>query len=130
MAQLSKIDHKSKMENFISALQFKKSNYVIRLFSNHANTFPETSVADRPRQLKFRSPVLAGSTTATAATSSSGIAASAAASADATDDETSASTGNAAAASAASAVTAATSAVGVISSDAAGGTAVKSSGID
>ena len=34
MAQLSKIDHKSKMENFKSPLCFKKSNYVIRLFSN------------------------------------------------------------------------------------------------
>ena len=33
-AQLSKIDHKSKMENFFSPLRFKKSNYVIRLFSN------------------------------------------------------------------------------------------------
>ena len=35
MAQLSKIDHKSKMENFISPLRFQKSNYVIRLFSNY-----------------------------------------------------------------------------------------------
>ena len=34
MTQLSKIDHESKMENFISPLRFKKSNYVIRLFSN------------------------------------------------------------------------------------------------
>ena len=34
MAQLSKIDHESKRENFISPLRFKKSNYVIRLFSN------------------------------------------------------------------------------------------------
>ena len=35
MAQLSKIDHKSKMENLISPPGFKKSNYVIRLFSNN-----------------------------------------------------------------------------------------------
>ena len=37
MSQLAKIDHKSKRENFISPLRFKKSNYVIRLFSKYCS---------------------------------------------------------------------------------------------